>query len=285
VNLPAWLFQLLFIGGAMYLLALGVLYFSQDRLVFLPHVAGRALIGSPADIGLDYQEVWLDTEDGERLHAWWVPAETSRASLLFFHGNAGNISHRLGSIRQFHDLGLDVFILDYRGYGRSSGKPSEQGLARDARAAWAHLSTRARGHPHRIVVFGRSLGGGVAAALAAEPDVRPAALILESTFTSVPDMGAELYPLFPVRLLSRIEFDTLGHIESLDLPVLIVHSPDDEIVPYHHAQTLQAAAPQSRLLDLRGGHNDGHRVSPDYLPGLDRFLESVLEGGAAPGRP
>lgn len=249
-----------------------VLYLFQPRLVFLPHVGGRALAGSPADIGLHYREVWLATEDGERLHAWWVPHPEAVAVVHFSHGNAGNISHRLDSLRIFHALGLSVLMYDYRGYGNSSGSPSEAGLSRDAAAAWRWLVDDADIDPQRIVLFGRSLGGAIAADLATRVDA--GALILESTFTSVPDIAASIYWWLPVRQLARLQFDARSALARTDQPTLIVHSTDDEIIPLSHGQALLEAAPEpSALLELRGSHNTGFIDSGQlYEEGLREFL-------------
>jgi len=253
-----------------------VLFVFQPRLVFLPHIGGRELAATPAEIGLDYREVWLDTEDGERLHAWWVPHPDPLAVLHFSHGNAGNISHRLDSLRIFHALGLSVLMYDYRGYGQSSGRPTEPGLYLDAEAAWNWLLDDAGVEPERIVLFGRSLGGAVAAELAARKT--PGALILESTFTSVPDIAAEIYWWLPVRLLARLQFDAREAVARSDQPTLIVHSPDDEIVPFSHGQALLDSAPQPRaLLELRGSHNTGFLLSEQsYREGLASFLGEHL---------
>ena len=173
-------------------------------------------------------------------------------------------------------MGLNVLIIDYRGYGRSTGKPSEQGLYRDAEAAW-HYLTRSRGiDAKEIVLFGRSMGGAVATWLAAE--TQPAAVIVESTFTSVPDMAAKLYPLLPVRLLARLDFNAQENIRRVESPVLILHSRDDEIVPFEHARSLYEAAHEpKRLVELRGGHNDGFIVSGQfYTDNLRRFIENHL---------
>ena len=257
--------------GALVLL----LYLFQPRLVFLPGVPGRDLTASPQHIGLEYREVEFETEDGETLHGWWLPHAAPRATLLFQHGNAGNISHRLDSIQIFHDLGLNVFIYDYRGYGRSTGSPSEEGVYRDARAAWDWLVDEAGEAPGSIVLFGRSLGGAVASQLATEVDA--AGLIVESTFTSVPDIGAELYWWLPVRLLARLEFDAAGAIKKATMPVLVVHSPDDEIIPFEHGQRLvEAAGERGTLLEIRGDHNTGFLASGDlYRDGLDDFLSDI----------
>lgn len=258
-----------------------ILFLFQDRLVFLPNVGGRELGASPADIGLDYREVWLDTEDGERLHAWWVPHPQARAVLHFSHGNAGNISHRLDSLRLFHELGLSVLMYDYRGYGLSSGRPSEAGLILDAEAAWRWLLEEAAIAPEQIVLFGRSLGGAVAAELASRQSA--GALILESTFTSVPDIAAEIYWWLPVRLLARLQFDARSAVARSRQPTLIVHSRDDEIVSFSHGQALFDAAPEPRaFLELRGSHNTGFLVSGQvYRAGLAEFLDAHFGSGAA----
>ena len=240
-------------------------------------IGGRDLATTPERFGLEYQEVTLTTSDGERLHGWYLPAPGARHTLLFFHGNAGNISHRLDSLLLFRQLGLSQLILDYRGYGRSSGRPSEAGLYRDGEAAWNYLTRELGLEPGQIVLFGRSLGGAVAVWLAARE--APAGLIVESSFTSVPDLGAELYPWLPVRWLSRLRFDSRSRIAQVRAPVLVVHSRDDEIIPFAHGQALFAAAnPPKRLLELRGGHNDGFMVSRGpYLNGLRSFLDGLPE--------
>ena len=269
--------KLLLVIAAGYLLVVAAVYVMQPRLLYLPNLPSRALGATPRDLGLDYEDVRLQTEDGVSLHGWHVPA-AGAGTLLFFHGNAGNVSHRLGSIKVFHDLGLSVLIVDYRGYGESEGRPTEAGTYRDAEAAWRYL-TEVRGVPAgNIVVFGRSLGGAVAAWLAAR--TRPAALIVESAFTSVPDLGQELYPWLPVRWLSRFDYATIRYIADVRAPVLVVHSRDDEIAPFHHGEAIFAAAPQPRtLLELAGTHNDAFvRSEQQYIAGLREFL-------AQPGLP
>lgn len=248
----------------------------QPRLLFLPGTPGRNLDATPDDVGLAWRDVRLETEDGETLHGWWLPRERPRATLLFFHGNAGNISHRLESLKLFHDLGLAVLIIDYRGYGRSTGKPTEPGLYRDAEAAWRWLTATEGVQPGDILLFGRSLGAAVAAHLATR--VEAAGLIVESAFTSVPDVAAELYGWLPVRLLARLQFNTADYIAHTDLPVLVIHSVDDEIIPYHHGRRLhEIAGARGTLLDIRGGHNTGFLESTNrYRDGLARFIEDAV---------
>ncbi|MCC5886636.1 MAG: alpha/beta hydrolase [Gammaproteobacteria bacterium] len=257
------------------------MFFGQSSLLHLPHVPGRALVATPERIGLDYEDVHFAAEDGIRLHGWFVPVPEAGRTLLFMHGNAGNISHRLESLRIFHRLGLNVFIFDYRGYGQSEGRPSEPGLHADALAALRYLEAERGVPPAEVVAFGRSLGGAVAACLAAREPL--AGLILESTFISVPELAAELYPWLPVRLLARLQYDALGCLEEAAgqreqgrrTPVLVVHSPDDDIVPFRHGQVLAAAA-RSELLELRGDHNRGFLLSGDvYTRGLAAFLAEL----------
>lgn len=254
-----------------------LLFLMQDKLAYYPQI-GREIQATPREYGLDYEALTLTTADGEQLDAWFVPAR-GQAVVLILHGNAGNISHRMDSIAMFHRLGYGVLIFDYRGYGRSSGKPSEQGLYQDAQTAWDHL-TRQRGiAPAHIVLFGESLGGAVAAWLAARE--RPGALVLSSVFTSAPELGADLYPWLPTKWLVRMRYDTRSTLAQVTCPVLIAHSPDDEIIPFHHGQRLfNAAAAPKVFLPLTGGHNDSfifmHQKWVDVLAG---FLSQHIENG------
>jgi fermentation-respiration switch protein FrsA (DUF1100 family) len=261
---------------SVYVALLLYAYFGQAGMLYLPNLPSRALSATPQAIGLQYENIWLRTEDGVRLHGWYIPAASARGTVLFFHGNAGNISHRLDSIRIFNSLRLSVFIFDYRGYGQSKGRPSERGTQRDARAVW-RFATEERGlAPHRIVLFGRSLGAAVAALLATQK--QPGALIVESAFTSVPDIAAEFYWWLPVRWLSRFDYATRDYLASARCPVLVVHSTDDEIIPFHHGEALFAAAHEPKdMLRLHGGHNEGFFVSGEYyVRGLDAFLTRHL---------
>ena len=246
-----------------------LVFLLQARLVYFPF---RELVATPEAIGLPYEEVSFQAADGVRLSGWFVRAEGARGAVLFCHGNAGNISHRLDTLAIFHRLRLSTLVFDYRGYGDSEGKPSEQGTYRDAEAAWRWLVDQKRVPPGQIIVFGRSLGGGVASWLALEHT--PGALVLESTFTSLPDLGAGLYPFLPVRLLARIRYPTLERLPRLRCPVLVVHSRDDEIIPYSHGRQLVEAAPEPRsFLELHGGHNEGFTdTGQAYIDGLDAFI-------------
>jgi hypothetical protein len=259
---------------AFYLGLTLLLFVFQERFIYFPT---RTITTTPAAIGLDYEAVQLETADGLKLSGWFVPAENANDVLLFFHGNAGNISHRLASIEQFHRLGLNVFIIDYRGYGQSEGRPTEAGTYLDAEAAWRYLIETKGYRPEQIILFGRSLGGAVATWLAQQHP--PRALILESTFTSVPDMGVRQFPFLPVRALARIGYNTQARLPHIQTPVLIVHSPDDEVIPYSHGQQLyQDANEPKEFLQLRGGHNEGFIISTNYEADIKSFLQAYSEG-------
>jgi uncharacterized protein len=263
------------IGGMLYGVLVAFLWLRQESMLYLPNIPSRQLAATPASIGLDHEPVQIGTADGEELDAWYLPAVGERAVLLFFHGNAGNISHRLDSLRIFHRLGLSVLIIDYRGYGQSTGRPTEQGTYQDAQAAWRYLVETRGIPPQRIVLFGRSLGGAVATWLAAHES--PRGLILESTFRSVPELAAELYWFLPVRRLARLEYPVERLLQSVEAPVLIVHSRDDEIIPFAHGVALHAAAgARGTLLELEGGHNTAFLLSGErYVEGLEKFLAGV----------
>ena len=273
------LFVFIALALVMYIGFSLMLYLLQNRLVFLPHMPGRELNATPAAAGLDYEDATIDTADGERLHGWYVPARGARGTVLFFHGNAGNISHRLESLQIFNRLGLSVLIVDYRGYGRSSGTPGEEGTYRDAEAAWKYLVSTRGIPPGRIVIFGRSLGGAVGAWLASRPDVRPAGVVIESCFSSGLDMGRRLYPVLPVRLITRIGYPVTDYVQAIDAPLMVVHSRDDEIIPFDMGRAIFDAAREPKtFLEIGGDHNAGFWISRErYVPTLDTFLAIALE--------
>ncbi len=250
----------------------GCMYLQQSSMIFFPYAT---LDQTPAEWGLVYEDVFLDTEDGVRLHGWYIPRHGSKQALLFFHGNAGNISHRGASVEIFHRLGLNVFIFDYRGYGKSQGKPDEKGLYKDARAAWRYLSKERGFGQEEIILFGRSLGGAVAAELAAE--IQPGGLILESTFSSAKDVANAVFPVLSRLIFLRYDFDTAAHVRRVACPVLVLHSPDDEIIPFRLGEKVfQAAKEPKSFVKMRGDHNSGILMSqPDYERALGVFVSLV----------
>lgn len=265
-------------AAAAGLLLLGLLaWVMQPTLLFRPFTN---LIGVPSDWGLAYEDVQLTTADGVRLHGWFLPAERRRArlhTLVFFHGNAGNVSHRGATLAIFAALGLDVLIIDYRGYGLSQGRPTEAGLKLDADAAWHWLVAERGVAPADIVLFGRSLGGAVAAGLAAR--VQPGALIVESSFTDLEAMARLHHPLLARFVPLRYRFRSVDALAQVRCPVLILHSRDDGIVPFAQGKALYAAATAPKgFVELVGGHNEGFL---DSQPHYQRALAAFLDGPPA----
>jgi len=248
---------------------------------FLYH-PDRVLVATPRDAGLPYQEAWFAAEDGVRLHGWFLPAPGAGVTLLWLHGNGGNISYLLEDAHLLRGrLGAHMFIFDYRGYGQSGGRPSEEGLYRDARAALAAARRNPQVRPDRIVFFGRSLGAALAVELATRE--KPLGLILESPFASVRAMGKFMFPLLPVNLLVGNQFDSLGRIPQVRAPLLIAHGDRDEVVPFAQGQALFRAANEPKtFLPIPGaGHHDIYAVGGElYLDAWARFL-----GGLEPFAP
>ena len=269
--------KLVIIGICAYVALCAYVYYIQSNLIYYPDMSGRNLVATPDNIGLAYQDINFITADNIKLHGWFIPHDKAKKTVVFFHGNAGNISHRLESIEIFHRLGLNVFIIDYRGYGLSEGKTTEQGTYQDAEAAWNYLHNVQGISGQQIIIFGRSLGAAIAAWLANKHT--PAALIIESAFTSVPAMGQRLYPFLPIRWLTHFKYDTRQYVKTISCPVMVVHSKDDEIIPYDEGREIFAAAPENKqFLALRGGHNDGFLVSgSSYVEGLRSFINKALE--------
>jgi fermentation-respiration switch protein FrsA (DUF1100 family) len=248
-----------------------VVRINERRFIYFPL---RDLTATPVALGLAFDDLSLITPDGIALHGWFVPARQPVAPVvLFLHGNGGNISHRLDKLRILHEIGASVCIIDYRGYGRSQGTPDETGLFVDAQTAYDWL--RERPDAQRVIAYGESLGTAVATDLANHREV--GAVILEEGFTSARDVGRELYRFPPLWLLMRSRFDTIGKIARVRVPVLLLHSRDDELFGMHHAQRLLAAAVgPKRLVELRGGHNDAFLVSEKvYRQEIAEFLESI----------
>jgi fermentation-respiration switch protein FrsA (DUF1100 family) len=260
-------------GGLIYLVAVGLLFLFQSRLIYLP---SRLLWRTPADAGLLYEDVRLTAADGVRLHAWYLPVPAARGTILFFHGNAGNISHRVETARMFHQWQLNTLLIDYRGYGQSQGRPSAPGIGRDADAAWRFLTEGKGKAPNSIILFGRSLGAAVTGDLAAR--VHPAGAILESGFTSLPDIGALIYPWWPIRWLVRDRYPTLHNITRLRCPVLIAHSREDELIPFSHGERLFQAAPEPKFfLEMTGSHRHGVTATGmTYTRAIQGFIEEAL---------
>ncbi len=255
----------------------------QERLIYLPSPGSGE---DPGSIGLPFSDLYLESRTGERIHAWWIPHRNPRAVVLFCHGNAGRLEHRLGTLQRIHRLGLSILIFDYPGYGSSGGSPTEDSVLEAARAAHAEVLSRAvreakgapsAGNPLPVILWGRSLGAAVAAELAAAS--RPAALILEAGFTSIPEMARRRFPWLPIPLLLRVRHDTRRALSRQRAPVLIVHGLEDDLVPVSMAHSLLSAASEPRrLLLVPGGHADfPDRDREAYEAGIRAFLDATLQ--------
>jgi uncharacterized protein len=254
-----------------------------NRLLYFP---ARAVVQTPAAAGLVFADVTFETEDRERLHAWWVPARApSLGHVLLCHGNAGNVGDRVPHIELLAAAGFDVLAFDYRGYGRSTGRPSERGLYRDARAAHDALLRQPGTEPSRVLYLGESLGGAVALALALE--LPPAGLILQSAFTSVRDMARVHYRFVPAALVPDA-YPSLRLIRGLDSPLLVLHGERDRIVPAMHAEALAEAAPGRKRIHVfcGAGHNDLLATAgPEWSGAIVDWAREVLTRRGKPDAP
>ncbi|MBI4389612.1 MAG: alpha/beta hydrolase [Nitrospinae bacterium] len=248
----------------------------EKKIVFHPYKYPEGF-WDPGSYGLRVEDVYFPSEDGVQLHGWYVARPDAAATLLWFHGNAGNLSHRLDNLLELRRLKINVFIFDYRGYGRSEGEPDEEGLYRDSRAAYRVLTGTKNIAPGAIFLFGRSLGGACAIEVALR---HPAAgLILESAFTSAGDMAKKMFPLLPIARLMRSRFDSLSKISRVRIPALFLHGDRDDLVPYELGRKLYDAANEPKeFYDIRGaGHNDTYVAGGEaYFETLDRFIAKTL---------
>jgi hypothetical protein len=268
---------LIYILGVLFVVYVGwglMLYILQPKLLYVPM---RELLYTPAELNLEFENIIFKTADGLRLSGWFIPAQNSQFTILFCHGNGGNMMHCLDSIDIFHNLGLNCFIFDYRGYGESGGKPSEEGTYLDAQAAYKWLTEEKKVPPDDIIVFGRSLGGSIAAHLAGRNKV--AALVIESTFTSYADIGSRFYPYMPVRWFARFGYKTIQSIKDIRCPVMLIYSRDDEVVPFEFGLELFNSANEPKeFVEIFGGHNDSFLVSGElYKNAWIKWLKFLEE--------
>jgi hypothetical protein len=259
----------LIIIAGVYIVICAYVYFFQNRFIYYPT---RDIEVTPDLAGMPYEDVFLDVSPADRINGWYIPGRPDRRTVLFLHGNGGNIGHRIPHLQFLHSLGVSVLIIDYRGYGRSSGSPSEEKLYADATAAYHWLIRTKQVAPDRIIIWGESIGGAVAVELATKSPC--AGLILESSFTSLRDMARRVFGFLPTGLLLRSEFSAVDKLARLSIPALVTHSPDDDIVPYEMGRKLfEAAHPPKRFIELSGGHNDRkYLTNSEYIAAVDTFL-------------
>lgn len=247
----------------------------EDRFIFHPdHVTDR----DPSHIGVRFEDVFFTTQDGLRLHGWFIPHQDARATLVWFHGNAGNISGRLLNIKLLHDrINTNIFIFDYRGYGRSEGTVSEKGTYLDGEAAINYLLSRQEAAARRLILFGRSLG----AAVAAEMAIRFASLglILESPFVSIPEMARAIFPSLPIAWLLQTRYDTMEKVRLVKTPILVLHGDRDATVPFAQGKRVFeiASHPKKFHRIVGASHNDTFLVGgEEYYGALRDFIESAV---------
>ena len=268
-------YNFVWIGGAavaLYLLLVAGMFLFQRRMLYYP---SKDFVFTPEDVGLKYEEIIFRTRDKKRLHGWYIPHERASFTLLFCHGNAGNISGRVDTINVLYDLGLNIFVFDYRGYGKSEGRPSEKGTYRDVEAAWQYLVEQKKVAPETIIVMGRSLGGPVAAWLANR--VQPAGLIVESAFTSLSDIARVHYPWLPVRWMLRHRYPTQEYLQQVRCPTLLAHSREDRLIPFIQGKSLyHSAGGPKQFLAMKGFHGEAFiQTGPRYTRALQRFINSL----------
>jgi len=252
----------------------------EHRQIYFPT---REFVADAGELGRPFEDVQFKAADGVELHGWFFPAATNSSRhhlvVLICHGNGGNISHRLDLCQLLLDRGVSVFMFDYRGYGRSKGTPGEEGTYLDAQAAHAWLHDKGFRGEH-IVAFGESLGGGVATELALRETL--GGLVLQSTFTSIPDIGAELFPWLPVRWISTIKYDTRSKLPRMHIPMMVMHSRADTLIGFRHGEANFAAANEPKLFwELRGDHNDSLSSDRGFAEGVERFLQMVEKTGTS----
>lgn len=265
-----WLVLLLLLYPALLLIF-------ENKIIFYPTRYPDGF-WDPASVGTPAQDIYFKAEDGVTLHGWFIPAKKPVATLLWFHGNAGNLSHRLDNIQRLASLNLNIFIFDYRGYGRSEGEPNEQGIYKDSQSAYKTVVGLDAVSVDTLFLFGRSLGGVCALETAMHHPAR--GLILESVFTSSADMSRKIFPFIPLGWAVRSKLDALGRVPHLTLPKLFLHGTRDEIVPYELGRKLfeQAGEPKTFYPIEGAGHNDTYiQGGAEYFNALNHFISETLK--------
>jgi len=290
--------RLIVVSVVMFAMFLFALYWYQEKLLYQPKIYPQFATPSqnppsyrsPAEHGMQFEDVYITTPDGNRLHAWFIkqdtPEETkSRPTLLFFHANAGNMGFRLPNLKKLHEIvGVNILILSYRGYGESTGSPTEEGLMMDCEATYQHLRGRTDIDQNRVLIFGRSLGGACAVSVCARHNDQIRGLILENTFTCISDMVDQLFPIlkFFKRWILRMHWPSIRRIALISHPILFISGLRDEVVPADQMERLFQAAVGSRDRRMKivptGQHNDTWAEGGvEYFNEFKRFVDSCCE--------
>lgn len=267
------LVQLLVTIVIIYVVFLFLLYIFQNSFIFFP---SRAVDVTPGNYSMQYEDHFFQTEDGLNLHGWWIEHPEASASVILSHGNAGNISHRISLVQMMNGLKVNFFLYDYRGYGKSEGRPDEKGLYLDGMAAYQFVRETKGITPGEIILFGRSIGGAVAAENAVKTEI--GGLVIESAFSDVRSLMRQLFPIVPT-FLAKYDFPVSEYLKEITVPVMIMHSHQDDIIPYNHGlKNYEAANSPKWFIELQGGHNDNFMVSETiYLAAWQQFLLALNE--------
>jgi len=259
----------------IYIVLMGLMYLFQNKLLFMP---SSGMVQTPESLGIEAEDFWVEADDGVRVHGWYFPNENAEFVIVLSHGNAGNISYRIEIARTLLNTGAAVLMYDYRGYGKSEGSPSESGLYRDIEAVTEGLIDKKGYKEERIIMYGRSLGGAVAAYAATQYSL--GGLVLDSAFRNLRDMVRDVYPFVPAGL-AKYEFPTEEYIQiQRNYPVMIMHSPNDEIVGFHHGEHLYHLLDEpKRFVELRGSHNDNFFLSKELIEeNWKWYLDEISKG-------
>lgn len=253
----------------LYILICLYMFIFQEKFVFAPN---KILSSTPESLGLEYEDLYLKSLDGITINAWFIPFKNADYTILLSHGNAGNISGEIDVIKFSQELKMNILLYDYRGYGNSQGQMSEKGSYKDLITAYNYLIKDKKVNNKNIIIYGRSLGGAVS--IGANREIQPAAYIIDSTFTSIIEMGKQKYPFLPIGYLSRIYYDNLTKIKEISEPILIIHSKEDEVIPYEFAKKLYSNANSPKeFLDIMGLHYYGfYNNELKYKQGIRNFL-------------
>ena len=277
MKVPMTIFQSIGVMTVLILLYALLLVGCEKKIIFHPTKFPEGY-WNPVSLGLKAQDISFQSVDGVNLHGWFVPTPGARATLLWFHGNAGNLSHRLDNIKRLLPLNLNIFIFDYRGYGKSEGEPDENGIYKDSQAAYNMVLELEGVSVNSLFLFGRSLGGICATETALNNPAR--GLILESTFTSASDMSRKIMPLIPLRWAIRSKLDAINKVNELKLPKLFLHGDRDEVVPFDLGRKLYEGASDPKIFYIiqGAGHNDTYIMGGrDYYNALDGFITETLK--------
>jgi len=267
-------FNITLIIFVFYLIIMIYFYLNQVNLIYFPD---KKISFYPDQINLNYKDIYMITKDNIKINSWYIPGEKDSNLVIFCHGNAGNISGRVETIRLIHELNLSLLIFDYRGFGKSEGNISEKGLYLDIEAVYQYATKNLNIDKKKVIIWGRSLGAAVAIDFASKHNINK--LIIESAFTSISDMGQRIYPFLPLKFICTHKFLSINKIDKIKASKLFIHSKEDDLVPFSFGKILyKKAILQKSFLEIHGNHANGFFESKeDYIKGIKYFLKQIQE--------